>query len=181
MPMTTLPPAPAPWQTLIDEWARSLRAENKSRRTIRTYTDAARWFHIWLASPTAPPQLPDPATWLASVPAPPQQPGHLDAVHVRAWIAYRLETTSAGNANNNYRALQTWFNWLLEEEEISHHPMARMKPPQVPLQPVPVTSDDVMRAVLAVCAGDIDGHGSLPVPGGGEGAWCGECGGLLGM
>jgi hypothetical protein len=38
----TLQPAPEPFQSMIKEWARSLRAENKSERTIRCYTDAAR-------------------------------------------------------------------------------------------------------------------------------------------
>jgi site-specific recombinase XerC len=147
------PSAPSPWQQLIDEWSRSLDAEHKSDRTIRGYTDSARWFHTWLANPVAPPDTKDPAGWLAGVPAPPTEPADISAKHIRAWITYRLDTTSPGNANNNYRALQAWFNWLLDEDEIEAHPMARMKPPKVPEQPVPIVPDDLMHKVLTQCAG----------------------------
>ena len=67
--------------------------------------------------------------------------------HVREWIAHRLATTSPGTANNNLRALQQWFNWLLAEGEIDVRLMATPQPPKVPEQPVPVTPDHVMRAV----------------------------------
>ncbi|WP_236793850.1 hypothetical protein [Amycolatopsis sp. GM8] len=98
MPISTLPPAPEPYQTLIDEWARSLRAENKSPRTIRTYTDAARWLHIWLADPVAPPEEDDPHAWFAALADPPEEAAGVTKGHVRDWLACRLATTSPGNA-----------------------------------------------------------------------------------
>ncbi|MFJ8815409.1 tyrosine-type recombinase/integrase [Amycolatopsis thermoflava] len=153
MPRRTLQQAPAPFQALIDEWARSLRAENKSARTIRGYTDAARFFHIWIADPTAPPDTDDPDEWLAGLAAPPSEPSDLDKSHARDWIAYRIATTSPGNANNNFRALQQWGNWLLDEGEIEQHFMAGLKPPHVPEQPVPIVPDAVINAVLDGCSG----------------------------
>jgi site-specific recombinase XerC len=153
MPTSSLPLAPEPYQSLIEEWARSLRAENKSPRTIRTYTDAARWLHIWLADPVAPPNEADPRAWLAGVADPPGDPADVTKGHVRDWLTYRLATTSPGNANNNYRALLVWFNWLLEEDEIAEHPMTRLKPPHVPPQPAPITPDGLMEKVLDGCQG----------------------------
>jgi site-specific recombinase XerD len=131
----------------------TLESENKSPKTIRCYTDVARKFHVWLAEPIAPPEVADPRAWLDRLPTPPEGPEDYRDGHVKAWIAYRLATTSPGNANNNYRALQTYVNWLLDEEEIKTHPMARMKPPHVPDQPAPITSVDFIKKVLAGCAG----------------------------
>ncbi|MET9261260.1 phage integrase N-terminal SAM-like domain-containing protein [Amycolatopsis sp. NPDC004079] len=107
--LTLAPPA---WQALINEWAMSLEAENKSPRTIRCYCDAVRFFHVWLADPIAPPEADDPGAWLATVPPEPSEPEEYEPNHVKRWIAYRLATTSPGNANNNYRALSAWFNRL---------------------------------------------------------------------
>jgi site-specific recombinase XerC len=45
------------------------------------------------------------------------------------------------------------YRWLEEEEEIAVSPMARMKPPIVPDQPVPVVPEDALRRLLAACAG----------------------------
>ena len=39
--------APPPWDLLLAEWERSLRAENESPRTIEGYTTWADRFHDW--------------------------------------------------------------------------------------------------------------------------------------
>ncbi|WP_156096886.1 hypothetical protein, partial [Amycolatopsis jejuensis] len=75
-------PAPAPRQSLIDEQAISLAAENKSPRTIRGYCDTARFFHLWLANPIAPPDANNPEAWLASVPPAPTCPEDYEPKHV---------------------------------------------------------------------------------------------------
>lgn len=124
------------WNGLIQEWSRTLRAENKSHRTITIYTSAATQLAQWSAG------LP--------VPAAPQE---VDHKQVRDFIAHLVETTSAGNASTNYRALQQWFKFLVNEDEIEQHPMARMKPPIVPEQPVPIVPDDLLRRVLDTCTG----------------------------
>ena len=49
--------------------------------------------------------------------------------------------------------LRILYGWLEEEEEIAVNPMARMKPPIVPEQPVPIVPEDGLRRLLAVCAG----------------------------
>jgi integrase/recombinase XerC len=141
-----------PYASLIAEWSRSLRADNKSKDTVRIYTDIARNFHRWCADPIAPPDE-DAAEWLDALPGPPAEPDDVEVAHCRAWIGYRLATTSPGNANNNYRGLHSWFAWLVAEDELEHHPMDRMTPPHVPDKPPPVVAIDLMKRVLATCAG----------------------------
>lgn len=145
------PPPPEPYASLIAEWARALRSEGKSTNTIRCYVDVAAKFYRWCAAPVAPPTAEDPEGWVATVPRFPVEPDEVTPAHVRAWIAYRLDTTSPGNANNNHRSLIPWFNWLLDEEEIATHPMAKLKPPAIPPQPVPVVPVDALKRVLATC------------------------------
>ena len=49
--------------------------------------------------------------------------------------------------------MQQWFNWLLNEDEIDAHPMARMKPPTIPEKEVPLVPLDLIRKILADCDG----------------------------
>ncbi len=49
--------------------------------------------------------------------------------------------------------LRILYRWLEEEDEITTDPMARMKPPIVPEQPVPVVAEDSLRRLLAAFAG----------------------------
>lgn len=127
----------------------SIEAENKSPRTIRCYCDAVRFLHLWLADPVAPPEAEGPDAWLATVPS---EPEDYEPNHVERWIAYRLATTSPGNANN-YRALSACFTWLMTEEEIEHYPMARMNPPHIPGKPIPITPLEFIKQVLRDCEG----------------------------
>lgn len=153
MPPRTLQPAPGAWKSLLSEFAMDLESDNKSKKTIRNCTDSVRWLHIWLVDPIAPPDVDDPEAWLDSVPPAPEQPEDYQPRHIRRWLSYRLATTSPGNANNNYRSLQPWFKWLLDEGEITVNPMAKIKAPYVPPQPVPVVPVDLMKRVLKVCEG----------------------------
>jgi hypothetical protein len=49
--------------------------------------------------------------------------------------------------------LKLLYQWLEDEDELPASPMARMRPPIVPDQPVPVIPDDGLRRLLAACAG----------------------------
>jgi site-specific recombinase XerC len=51
------------------------------------------------------------------------------------------------------KALRILYRWLEEEDEIAANPMARMRPPIIPEQPVPVVPEDGLRRLFAVCAG----------------------------
>jgi site-specific recombinase XerD len=52
-----------------------------------------------------------------------------------------------------FRALQQFFNWLVDEEEIAVSPMAKLRPPKIPEQLTPVLDDAAIKALLKVCAG----------------------------
>lgn len=115
---------------LIKSWERHLRAENKARKTIVTYTDSAR-----------------------------QMADHLDGKDIGAvtssdiadWIAHLLDTRSASTASVRFRALQQFFGWLEREDELERNPMVTLRPPAVPEKPVPVVSEADMRALLKTC------------------------------
>ena len=47
--------------------------------------------------------------------------------------------------------LRILYRWLEEEDEITGNPMAKMRPPIVPEQPVPVVPEHGLRRLLATC------------------------------
>jgi site-specific recombinase XerD len=122
----------------VDDLGRSferyLRAGNKSPRTIETYLEAVGGFAAHLA---------------ATSKRPLDQASRED---VETWIALLLGRWKPSTAHNRYRGLHAFYRWLEEEEDIPS-PMAKMKPPAVPDQPVPVLSEPQLRALFAVCAG----------------------------
>ncbi|MCA1683948.1 MAG: tyrosine-type recombinase/integrase [Actinobacteria bacterium] len=122
--------------SLVPSWERSLRARNRSPKTIKGYVESANLLVAFLADrgmPTA-----------------------ADAVrreHVEAFVADQLVRWTASTAATRYRCLQQFFRWLEEEGEVPATPMARMRPPTIPEVPVPVLSPDEQRRLLATCGG----------------------------
>ncbi len=58
--------------------------------------------------------------------------------HVESYIAARCEQVKPASLSVEFRALQQFWRWALEEEEIERSPMEKMRPPRVPDAPVPV-------------------------------------------
>lgn len=114
---------------------RSLRARNVSVATQTTYRAAAAQLTRFLAAGDI--------TTAAQV----------DRAAVEDWIGSLLETRSAATANNRYRAVQQWFAWMVEEDELAVSPLAKMRPPQVPEQQTEVLSVEQVRALLKACEG----------------------------
>jgi hypothetical protein len=52
-----------------------------------------------------------------------------------------------------FRALQHFFNWCADEDELSDSPMVRTRPPVVPEQPVAVLTIAQLKALFATCSG----------------------------
>ena len=121
---------------LLPSWRLHLEASNLSPRTIRAYTDDGALFAAFLARQGMP-------TAVASI----------RREHVEAFIAAELARTAPSSAATRYRSLQQLFKWLDDEGEISGSPMAKMRPPIIPEQPVPVLSDGQVRGLLAACSG----------------------------
>jgi site-specific recombinase XerD len=121
---------------LLTSWRLHLEAANLSARTVRAYTDDAALFGRFLADKGMP-------TSAASI----------RREHVEAFIVSELERTAPSSAATRYRSLQQFFRWLVDEGEIDVSPMAKMRPPIIPEQPVPVLPDDQVRLLLGSCAG----------------------------
>ena len=72
---------------------------------------------------------------------------------VQAFIADQIANRSAGTASVRYKSLRQLLRWAAEEGEIPGDPMARMEPPVLAENLVPVVDDETVRALLGVCEG----------------------------
>jgi site-specific recombinase XerD len=121
---------------LLDSWELSLRAERKSPKTIKNYLGSAERLVAFLTDRGMP-------TKVASI----------RREHVEAFLVETAETLTASTAATRFRCLQQLWRWLREEGEIETSPMANMRPPKVPDSPVPVLSEEQLRALLTTCKG----------------------------
>jgi site-specific recombinase XerD len=124
-------------ELLSMSWRRHLTAQRMSPATLSTYGTSVRLLDRFLAArgmPTA--------------------PAGITREHVEAFIANLLEHWKPATAHNRYRALRSFFAWLVEEGEIRESPMARMKPPRLPETPPPVLNEDQQRRIIEACERD---------------------------
>jgi site-specific recombinase XerD len=123
--------------SLIHSWERSVRAANKSAKTMRSYRDSARLLESFLHDSFG-------VTSVASI----------TREHIETFMADTLERSKPTTAAVRYCSLQQLFEWPSEEREVHANPMARMKPLAVPEVPEPVVSDDAdddLRKLLKAC------------------------------
>lgn len=120
------------WDGLRTSWLRHLRARLLAPKTQKIYLQAAERF----------------CSHLGAVPA-----AAVTNKHVEAFLVDYAATRAPATVSQTYRALQQFFNWLVSEDEIATNPTERMKAPTVPETPVPVLSEDDLKAMLAACAG----------------------------
>jgi site-specific recombinase XerD len=118
---------------LVRSFDLHLRAENRAGRTIETYLDALRLADQFLSARGV----------------------ELEQARRRCRGVHRRPTRplKPATAANRYRSLRVFYGWLEAEGEIPVSPMARMRPPTVPDQPVPVVREDAFRRLLETCAG----------------------------
>jgi integrase/recombinase XerC len=116
----------------LASFLRSLRAERKSERTIETYREAVVQLDAFLRTQGMPDDL-----------------RHLRREHVEAFIIDLLGRWTPATVNNRYRGCQAFFRWCIDEDVIADSPMAKMKPPKVPEQPVPVLRSEDIRKLIA--------------------------------
>jgi site-specific recombinase XerD len=84
----------------------------------------------------------------------PTAPGAITREHVEAFITDLLARWKPTTAHNRYRALKSFFGWLVDEGELRESPMARMRPPRLPETPPPVLSADQIRRLFSICEAD---------------------------
>ena len=122
-------------EALVNSWRRDLRARNLAPKTIKTYGESADQLVAHLA-----------ATGVTVV-------ADVSREHVSGFITDLLATRSASTASVRFRALQQFFMWLVDEEEIATSPMAKLRPPKIPERLTPVLDYAAIRALLKACAG----------------------------
>jgi site-specific recombinase XerD len=121
---------------LTPSWRRSLRASNRSPRTIDSYVLATGQLTDWLTEHGR-------ATDVREI----------TADDLRGYLAHVLETRASATARQRYASLRQCFKWLTEEGEIESDPMQRVTPPKVTQQPPPVLRIEELRALIAACEG----------------------------
>jgi site-specific recombinase XerD len=146
LPSTARPAhAPDAIANLATDFYVSLRAANKAARTVETYREAIEQFDAFLATKGMP-----------------RTAGAIRREHVESFLDYLLnervdERTGRklkpATARNRYASLQQFFAWAVDEDEIDTSPMAKMKAPQVAVEPVPLLTDAEQMALLKSCAG----------------------------
>jgi site-specific recombinase XerD len=115
---------------------RHLRAEGRSPNTLRLYGQAVTFFSRWLESEGRTATLDE-----------------LNGAAIREWLAVLSDTHEPGTVKIRYRGLFRFCGWLVEEGELTDHPMTNLSPPTLKMKPVPVISDDELVALLKACNG----------------------------
>jgi site-specific recombinase XerD len=122
---------------LLASWRRHLAAQRMSPATLSTYSAAVGQLDRYLDAHGMP-----------------QSAAGIHREHVEAFITDILERWKPATAHNRYRALRSFFGWLVEEGEIRESPMARMKPPRLPEAPPEVLRPTELRRLLDGCVQD---------------------------
>lgn len=121
---------------LVRDWHRSMRVTGRSPRTIETYAEATAQLR---------------ASLVAS--------GHsLDAVDigrrdVEEFLLKVAARCSPATVSNRFRALQSFFRFVVDEGEIKRSPMSGMTPPKVPEKSIHVLSPEEVRSLLKAMDG----------------------------
>jgi site-specific recombinase XerD len=116
---------------LLPRFRRHLAAENKAARTVMSYAESVERLAEFLTAAGMPVRV-----------------EAITREHVEAFVADQLERLKPASARIRYASVRQFFRWLAEDGEITASPMENMKPPKVPDQPVPVLSDDELRALF---------------------------------
>lgn len=124
------------YRSLVESFRRSLLAANRSPMTMKAYAQGLEQFADYLADNGMP-----------------QNIAGIAREHVESFIGHLLACRKASTAETRYRALHVFFQWALEEGEISASPMAHTKRPTVPEEPPKVMNEASLKRLLKVCEG----------------------------
>jgi len=122
--------------TLLPSWELSLDDERQlSPNTQAVYLRTVRLFAAWLTGRGLPSGTED-----------------VGAEHIRAFLAYEAQRTSAISAHQHYRNLRVFFGWLASEgERKAPNPMERVERPKVTKKAKPFFDDDELTRLLKTC------------------------------
>lgn len=131
-------------RTLLPDFRRHLKATNKAPNTINLYLRDGETLIEFLRSAGMP-------TTVSAI----------TREHLEHFLADLQERTSPRTGRRLkpayiariYRSIQQLFRWLADEGEININPFDRMRPPQVPEQPVEIITEEQLRALVKTCEG----------------------------
>jgi site-specific recombinase XerD len=83
----------------------------------------------------------------------PDDPNQITREHVEMFLAAFAVDHKPATLQTRYKCLRLFFTFLLEEREITRHPMANMKPPQIPETPVPIFGAAQLEALIKTTDG----------------------------
>jgi integrase/recombinase XerC len=119
--------------SLLRSFARHLRAQNRSERTVVNYLESARLAQAFLEGRG-------------------KRLEEATQADLEDFLGDILRRRSASTAATRYKVLRVLYRWLAEEEELPN-PTVRMRPPTVPERPVPIVPANGLRRLLVACAG----------------------------
>jgi integrase/recombinase XerD len=119
---------------LLPSWRLAMKAERKSAGTIKVYTDGVNKFLRWCADTGHPAELTKPT--------------------VQAFLADLLDAGAEANtAKSRDMALKRYAAWLVDEGELSSHPLTGLKPPKGDHKVVHALTDDQLKRLIRACDG----------------------------
>ena len=127
---------PRPLRVLAESFERSLRAENKSPNTIRSYMEGPNLLAAYLEQRELSTDL-----------------GAIQRGHIEDWLADQLSRCRPSSASTRHRGLRAFLNWAVAEGELDESPMRNIKAPAIPEEPPALVTDDELRRVLKACEG----------------------------
>ena len=114
-------------------WCRRMTVERRSPATIATYQAAVHRFECHARGVGRP-------TCVTAI----------TRADVEAFILSELAVHAPATANNRFRALRTFFRWLVRETILDVAPTAGVRAPRIPDDPPPVLRAPELRALLDV-------------------------------
>lgn len=122
--------------TLLPSFERALKAGNKSPRTIAAYTAAVRALDAVLQARSHS-----------------RQAAAISRHDMEAFLVERMGRYRPASVSLEFRALQQFWKWAVEEDEVPSSPMAKLRKPIVPEEPPAVLTDSQIASLLAACQG----------------------------
>jgi integrase/recombinase XerD len=115
---------------LLFSWEKHLRAEGKSKATVKAYGDGVRSYIKWAEHAGA---------------------GDLSKEDVVAFVAHLMDTWSASTAAARSKTLRMFSAWAFAEGRADRDELERLKSPRPDKTVVPKLSEDELRALIAAC------------------------------
>lgn len=121
---------------LLPSFQRELRAIGRSEKTIRTHSQAIRFFAEWLPTKSLPATA-----------------DSLLRERIRDWLSEQSEKVETNTLRTRYMGLSRFCRWCVDEGVLPKHPMTTLEAPKAAAPPVPIITDAELAALLKACAG----------------------------